>query len=1672
VNARLRGLAGRIPGYPIVKVVIPVTLVAILAAVVLGPAPTPGPSASPGRGAPVAAASPSTGPTEPGPTPTPEPWEDLVLEAAAVLATLTPTHEDRAGVARATSFTLRSLGATAASTLAAGVQTDPPISFRILPGENPEEAVLEPVKPLAEGQTYRLRLIAPDGSLGGSWAFQTQRPLQVVSTVPGAEQAAVPVDTGIEVTFDQDGATAVEAHFRIAPAVNGRFEAHGRTWAFIPDAPLQPATAYRVTVEPGVSIADSDQVLEAGVSFRFETEAKAAARELPVAFAGPMAAIKPGEQPALPLYAELDDEASAPDTLPVRIFRLPDLGATLAAAARLTGPDSWLRASGAGLVPTADLVRVASIDGPLAVDRGYVAVLSIPIRLDSGAYLVVVPRQAGDAQLVLQVRHLAAYVVSTETQTMAWVNDLGSVAPVAGATVAAIDGAVLGITDANGMARFATPSEIRPGPEEGWSARPRIVSITAPGGRWIVAGLGSPISWLDGRYDNNVSLAAEPSNRWWLLMNTDRSMYRQTDTIHAWGLVRSRDEGAAPRRVELRLRPSESDTAVAPIALVAVSLSARGMFAADVPVVDLPRSSYVLELVVDGVTASSRWLNVADIRKPSFQLDVRTDRHAYIDGDPIEVTISAAFFDGATAPGMELRVSPSWDSSPVTVTTDATGGARVTLAAEFEGERPSGWDYHTIHVTPVRPEEGEVSGSSSLVVFPANAWLTGTARLSSTTLVIDGTLSRVNLAGIEASFLTGDWSEDLSGRPIGGRTVSATVTQLVEVRRQVGTSYDYLEKRVVPVYEYDTVRKAVGTSRTQSATDGAFRITLTVPSATDDYAITLRSSDGADRPVEEYPYAGIEGDPNPDQPAYLLPSGCGYTPGIVVALDAQATVTLHDGDGSAADDGRFLFLVADRGLREVTASATSTYSRKLRDADLPGYTVRAVQVTGQGYTTADARVDVELDDVTLGVTLAPDRARYQPGDRVTVAVTTLGPDGQPVAADVVVQGVDEKLYAIGAAEDADVVRELYRRTDPGFLQSFVSHRIPTRRPDGGCGATGGGRDAFGDVATFQLVKTGADGRGSLSFELLDDLTSWHLTAVAVSRGLRVGTASVLVPVSLPFFVESVLAPDYLVGEAPVLRIRGYGDGLEAGDRVRFAVSSPSLGLAETAVEGRAFEAVRVPLPELPLGDHRIRIDGRGPTAGLTDAVIRFVHVVPSRLAGLVTHYDMLVPTFTPEGGNGLTTYTVVDAGRGTMLSLLQELTMTSSARFDRLAAADVARELLIEEFGYAETDLRPSGFDPTRYEQGGIAIVPYASSDPETSALAALIVPDRLAPDSLRSYLGFLAEGDQSTREGRIMALAGLAGLGDDVLSELRALAAEQLTIRESLWLALGLVALGDENGARAIERALLDEHGERFGPWVRLAVGGSLENTLDAARLLLILSARLGEPFARDVARYLADHRPKERAIALELLAYAQAGLDRLPRTAGRFAWTVSGERQEVELEPGGAFTLVLTAPQRETLRLEPLAGELAVVSSWVGGELDVPSGSSASIKRVVTPADDAPDDRLVHVLITVTFGPLATEGCWQITDVAPSGLAPIQRAGGWSDDEDEESSPNIVRPYEIDGQRVAWCVSPSSPERTFGYAARVVSPGTYTWEPALIQSVNAPEVGAATERFAFTIR
>jgi hypothetical protein len=798
-----------------------------------------------------------------------------------------------------------------------------------------------------------------------------------------------------------------------------------------------------------------------------------------------------------------------------------------------------------------------------------------------------------------------------------------------------------------------------------------------------------------------------------------------------------------------------------------------------------------------------------------------------------------------------------------------------------------------------------------------------------------------------------------------------------------------------------------------------------------------------------------------------------------------------NGIAMPSSQNRYLYLVSQRGLVDASVTASPRFDRTFGAADAPGIFIIGVPFTGDTYAPkASTWADFDTSQRELRLSITSDRPSYRPGETAQLTARAADRTGHPVVATITVQAVDEKLFAAGGAWVPDILADLYGRVDSGIVRLSASHQLPTvSGPEGEGGDTSGGpgRVDFRDIALSRQLRTDASGVARVAVKLPDDLTSWHVTAVAITGGLQVGQADRLLPVGLPFFVEATMADEYLVADRPILRLRTFGDALRTGDTVEVTVASASLGLSPVTVKGRAGDELQVALPTLSAGHHAIDIravaPGRLDAAGkpLEDGLVRTANVVTSRLTTAKTAYTELSGAAWSPGGPGLTTYTFTDAGRGRYLPLLLSLDRAEGARADQAIAQAVAHDLLVDAFGRDPASLSPVAWDPTRYpidatyDQNdgklitrGLPLLPYGGPDPWLTARVAIVAPERYDQAALLESLRSTLAATSTARDLGIATLAGLASLGEPVLADLEtATSAPDLTMLERIYLAIGFDAVGDEASASRIERSLLAAGGQRLGSWVRLKTGATLDDTLEATALLALVASGIGDPLADAMAAYVAANPARDTTHDLDLAGYVQRAIERAPRTAASFAYTVDGTRTVVHLVAGEAVTIALTASQRPGLVLEPVGGRVAVAADWREPVVTTGVGTVADLTLSRTlPSEPVATTELVVVDLALKAGRMApTASCYEVVELVPSGLAAVTLTP-WDPD------PELITPSNITGQRVTFCapIGPSGTAR-MRYAARVIGAGDFRWEPAIAQLPGAPEAAAITSAGTVTI-
>ncbi|HET7725726.1 MAG TPA: alpha-2-macroglobulin family protein, partial [Candidatus Limnocylindrales bacterium] len=1098
-----------------------------------------------------------------------------------------------------------------------------------------------------------------------------------------------------------------------------------------------------------------------------------------------------------------------------------------------------------------------------------------------------------------------------------------------------------------------------------------------------------------------------------------------------------------------------------------------GVFAESLKFVRLPAGSYTLELVADGTTIRQTWFEVGEIVKPAYTLEVEVDRHVFVAGEEVVATVTARFFDGTPVPGL-----PIWLSTERQTDVDAQWGVTDADGRMTRSIRVEAGDYQIV-ATPRAAEEADIEGRAEIEVFPSSVDVRVRGIVDGSRVRFEGFVYRVDVEALERTW-DRRWSEEwwaLTGPPVPSAVASITVVDRFWVAIPTGRRYDFISKQSVETFRWEYRSPTILERSVTTDRQGQFEVDLPRTEPEREYQANVTTADGDGRlasgwgSASTWPNESEARRPVTGTRSYLVERSddCGGRSSTVAAVGDVVPITMYDASGTAIEDGanRYLFATTARGLQDVSVTASPTHVQPFRPGDLPNLFVDAVRFTGDAYVQAVGyRVGIDRGRHSLSVTLTAASGRYRPGDTVNVQVRTTTAEGTPVPASVVLRAVDEKLFASGHAWVQDVPRELLTGVRSGLQEIVLSHEHPL--PDMDCGGgdtTGGGGDErfdFRDTALFEKIQTDRRGRASVSFTLPHDLTSWRVLATAIDEGLRVGDSRLLVPVGLPFFAEMTVGASYVSGDRPAVRVRAYGAALDAGDSVRFEVSSDLPGQEPTVVIGTAFAPYDVALPAMPVGRHRITVRATSTVDGvrMTDALTRSIDVVATRLTrteSVAWAVGAAIPDL--SRANGLVEVTVHDTGRARLLPWLWAATPADGLRLDSLVAADTARQLLIDRFGVDAARLPEALWQGADYdrEENGWALVPHGSPDLRLTTRVAIAAPD-LARQTT-GYLRGLADNPDERRDRRLRAIAALAALGDNVLPDIVAAAqATDLSTDERLLLALGAGLAGDDAIATGQLGLVLEASGEQFGPWIRVRATDP-DASLRSTALLAMALASVGDPRALDALAYLEVVRSTRELFALEPVIVARLLVDRLPASTGRARWTIDGQWSEVS---GGTW-LTLSPEQAATLRLERLDGTMEAVARFqVSDPVVAPSAGGRLVRSSF--ANALPDDQLVTVSLSFTPPPSdAAETAYVITEQVPSGLAPMQLSGMDSD----------AAWYTIDGQTVRWWVDPGEANRRpLRYRARVVTTGSYVWEPAVARGSVSGRVVAATGENRVTVQ
>ncbi|MCD6520903.1 MAG: Ig-like domain-containing protein, partial [Anaerolineae bacterium] len=933
--------------------------------------------------------------------------------------------------------------------------------------------VFTPSRSLKRGGNYTIMLKA--GALVSSgkatiaqthrWRFQVAELPRVVDVYP-QNGADIAVSEDIQITFSCpiDKETLLDG-FTITPTA--KVHVYWQDWkgegtVVRISASFKPSTEYSFSLNSKVKGRYGRALVE-GITVRFRTRAYEPLVYLDVP--GPLGMYNAYSDPTV--YVRYRNVSQ----VRLSLYRLSEKD--FVALNKEKGWRLWDRYRG----DEAELVRrwVYPVSAPLNTTEVFSVTLSTREgqRIPSGLYYLELssPGVKRPQRHVLVVSPMNLTLKSTPSGALIWATDLQDGQPLQGVQLAIYNAkgrqVALVETDSKGVARanFSV--------QEPWA--PLIV--LARGG----SGVGAVLRhWSDGIAPWDFGFQMEPvQTKYRLYFYTDRRIYRPGQVVHFKGIVRL-DQDAQyelPPKGSL-VRVTVSDSQGRKFWQAELPLNELGTVHGEFQLAEDAPLGYYQLLVVYEEQAQSFEFQVAEYRKPEFQVQVALDKEDYISGDVLRVQAEASYFFGgpvAHAPvrwrvlrkpyffdrwqsgghysftdyDYSIRPRPLPPFGEVVAEgrgeTDAQGRMHFSLPLDLEGLKQS--QRYVVEVSVTDLNYQEVSARKAAIVHRGEFYI-----------------------GLAADRYVGTANKELFIRALtvdiyGERRPSQEVQVIVYRREWYSVKEQADDGRF---YWRNKVRDTAVVTRTVHTDERGEASMRFIPPVGGVYRVVASGQDSRGNQVSSALYLWVSGERfinwgrwNDDR-LELVADKKSYRPGerahILVPSPYQGPV-------------RALVTIERGGVLEYQVLELNGNSEQLvlpiKPEYAPNVYVSVVLVKGMqdgglpGFKVGYALLPVSTEQKELQVTITPDRqGDYKPREKVTFKIVVRDHQGHGVPAELSLQLVDLAVETLVGEAGQDIVQAFYRQrglgvsTATSLVLSVDRHNLeyPTEGKGGGGGA--------------------------------------------------------------------------------------------------------------------------------------------------------------------------------------------------------------------------------------------------------------------------------------------------------------------------------------------------------------------------------------------------------------------------------------------------------------------------------------------------------------------------------------------------------------------------------------------------------------------------------------------
>lgn len=943
-------------------------------------------------------------------------------------------RKDSIGVESDTGFTLASEKPLDAEKIKQSLLVSPEVPIGVTKVSDYEVEV-KPQQNLENNTVYTFSLTkgaveGVDDTIPYKWAFQTKDTFSITTSIPRHQATYVPLDAAIELTFSHDNYVDPLEYVSISPPIELVFERHKKTAVFIP-AKLEPSTVYTFTISGSLPIKNSDETLGKDVVIKFETTGESTegsdSYKQYFDFSKQSVEVAPGVIPAVGVYA-YQYEGGGVNSLDVEVYKYPTTVRFLEEIANRDSIPTWsARQWDTYQADVTGLEKVASFttDVQPAEYQGYIL---FPEALPLGQYVALAKNETHSRSVLIQVTTLTAYHTVANNTSIVWLNSTDTHQPISSGRVTVLPDTVVGETNSDGMLQFDSSIVLQDTSKQQYVLIEQgTMSLIVPSRQGYY---GPYAQYGFGDYWGTDS-------DYWSYLYVDRPIYQQTDTVNFWGILKHRDIPNKHGESYVQLvRPNESAT----VRRQRVTISNYGTYEGNLSFQNVTPAYYYVELVVDGKTVETQYVHIKPYTKPAYTISLAPDKRGVFAGDTVTFSGEVRFYNGAPVSNIVLEYQSN------EVKADENGKFSFNHTPKYgSGSYPSS---ERFTIGPKLSSEAEIQASSSLTVFgPKYDISTETDYPSDTDFIARATISEIDIAAFNA----GDTYKKKLSTSV---EVKGTVEESHFEKKEIGQAYDFVNKKVVKRYRYDTVRRTVDTFSQMTNAAGVVEYRRSFePNVWYKVTFTVTDGDGRTDSEDAHAYHWARYNTSYSNQGFSLRqhsqtgSSSGYSVGEPVTLEAFRDDVSMENTG----DKKFLFIKAQRGIRTASVQASPLYTFTFGTGDMPNIAVVGIHFDGTTYETIQETIQVNTESRTLAIDIEEGKTKYAPGETVNLNIQTRNANGAGVPAMVNFSVVDEAIFGL-SEQHISPVSSLYKTVVSGIVSSYATHQYPIDRSAGEMGS--------------------------------------------------------------------------------------------------------------------------------------------------------------------------------------------------------------------------------------------------------------------------------------------------------------------------------------------------------------------------------------------------------------------------------------------------------------------------------------------------------------------------------------------------------------------------------------------------------------------------------------------